>query len=114
MEKRELTQIQKNWILDTFFGSWTYNYSGARTIGEALIESGFCYVPGNKCIFECEVGNFIRTSIDNNCVGCLKYEFDFDYFMNSEYFKEAKTKYCDILYRDIEELKLEFKEIEGL
>lgn len=114
MEKRELTQIQKDWILNTFFESWTVRYPGAINIGRTLIESGICYVPGNECIFEGHVGNFIRTSIDNNCVGCLKYEFDLDYFMNSEYFKEAKTKYCDDLYQDIEEMNNNIKEISAL
>jgi len=114
MEKRELTQIQKDWILVTFFSSEAYKYSGVRNIGNALIESGICYVPGNECIFEGQIGNFIRTSIADNCVGCLKYEFDFDCFMNSQYFKECKTEYCDDLFKDIEELKLEFKEIAGL
>lgn len=105
MEKRELTQTQKDWILDTFFEPWSMKYPGVRNIGNALIESGVCYVPGDECIFEGHVGNFIRTSIDNNCVGCLKYEFDLDYFMNSEYFKEGKTKYCDSLYNDIDDMK---------
>ena len=114
MEKRELTQIQKDWILNTFFIPWEYEYPGVRNIANALIESGVCYVPGDECIFEGHVGNFIRTSIDNNCVGCLKYEFDLDYFMNSEYFKEAKTKYCDDLYQDIEEMNNNIKEISAL
>ena len=114
MEKRELTQIQKDWILDTFFEPWTIRYPGARNIGEKLIENGVCFVAGNECIFEYYVGNFIKTESNDISDGCLKYTRDLDYFMDSAYFKEVKTAYCDNLYNDISDMKKRFTEISVL
>lgn len=114
MEKRELTQIQKDWILDTFFGIWEYKYAGVRDIGNALIESGFCYVPGNECIFDGYIGNFISTSVDDNCIGGLKYEFNFNFFIDSEYFYENKVRYCELLSAKIDKLNNNIKEISAL
>lgn len=43
------------------------------------------------------IGNFIETKEVENSFGCLLYEFDLEYFLSSEWYKEISNRYISIL-----------------
>lgn len=86
---RQLTENQKMFML-TFFNVHPTNQHcpGWESIACNLLDHGTCIVAGSKCIWEGGIGNFITTSPISTAVGCIKYEFDVDNFISSEWFNE--------------------------
>lgn len=83
---KELTENQKTFLLNNFFKN--EQYAGWKNIATTLIEKGKCVVAGDRCIWLGGIGNFINTSNADGYFDCLLYEFNLDYFMTSEYYKE--------------------------
>lgn len=92
---RQLTQIQKEFLLDYFFKD--ERFAGWKNIATKLLEKGRCIVAGTDCIWNGGIGNFIKLSLAENTYGCLLYEFDLDNFLSSKFYKEISGEYIDIL-----------------
>lgn len=84
---KKLTDIQIDFLLDTFFEK--PGYPGWRNIAEALLRLGKCVIAGDKCIWQGGVGNFIRTSRADGLFDCLEYKFDLESFLSAEWIKET-------------------------
>ena len=95
IKNKKLTVNQKNFLLDKFFEN--NSYAGWRNIATKLIEDGQCIVQGSNCIWFGGIGNFIKTSTAKDAVDCLLYEFDLEYFMDSELYKRVHSNYIDVL-----------------
>jgi hypothetical protein len=100
-------QKQKDLILKFFERDInTDRYPGWKGIAENLINHGGCIVPGDKCIWQGGIGNFIKLSEPEiAAIGCLMYKFDAQYFLTSEMYKYAKE------YR-LQEIKASLKKHE--
>lgn len=101
----ELDNVSKEFLLQYFFNN--LQYAGWKNIATKLLETGECVVGGDNCIWIGGVGNFIKTSAaDEGYFGCLKYVFDFETFLTSEYYLEIRANYLIEVDKTIEELKL--------
>ena len=112
MEKTELTEFQKSFLLDYFFNN--ERYVGWRNIATTLLEKGKCVVAGDRYIWMGGVGNFIKTSEADGFYGCMLYEFDLNYFMTSEYYKEIHTNFLEDLSEKINLLQEKFNDVTKL
>lgn len=105
---RKLTDNQKEFILQFFKHG---EYAGSRFIAIKLIDTGQCIVAGTECIWRGGIGNFIKTSPAENTVECSLYEFDLEYFLRSEWFKEVQSEAVVRLGSELRMLKDEFEDI---
>lgn len=106
---RKLSECQKNFILEYFFKN--KEYAGWKNIATKLLDEGKCIVAGKSCIWIGGIGNFITTTEAEDCFGCLKYEFDLEYFLTSRYYLEISREYINELSTKISELEKEHDEI---
>ena len=83
---KTLTENQKQFVISFFEDN---RYAGWKNIATTLVETGKCIVPGEECIWQGGIGNFITTKETDLAVGCLEYNFDLDLFLSSAWFKEA-------------------------
>jgi hypothetical protein len=114
---KTLTTCQKQFLLDYFFKN--EKYAGWRNIATALLETGTCIVPacivpGDRCIWNGGIGNFIKTSDAPNAIDCLLYTFDLEYFLSFKWYKEINEAYVLELANKIEDLLKEHYEIKNL
>lgn len=59
MKKINLTENQKEFLLDNFFKLG--DYYGWKNIATKLLENGVCVVAGGECIWRGGIGNFITS-----------------------------------------------------
>lgn len=107
----ELTAEQKHFIKQLFKNE---DYAGWKNIAESLINKGFAIVAGTTCIWYGGIGNFIKTEEAPEYVDCLKYTFDVEEFISSEYFKDIRDNYLKIRIAERDLLNKEIYEIERL
>jgi hypothetical protein len=88
VEKYTLTDYQKEFILKHFFIN--EKYPGWKSIATALLEKGNCIVAGEKCIWIGGIGNFVKTKVHEEAIGCLLYTFNLNEFLSSKWYKEIK------------------------
>lgn len=79
--------FEDQFIFDTFFPLLD-KYPGSRQIASSLVEIGNCIVPGESCIWVGGIGNFIKIKSEKDFYGCVRYVFDKENFMKSEWYKE--------------------------
>jgi hypothetical protein len=106
---KKLTENQKTFLLEYFFKNETF--AGWKNIATVLIDTGNCIVAGTTCIWIGGIGNFIKTKNTDNAIGCLLYEFDLNYFISSEWFKENSKQYISILSDKKQKIEEEYKDI---
>lgn len=106
---RTLTENQKEFLMNYFFKH--ENYPGWINIVTKLLETGKCIVPGTHCIWKGGIGNFIKTKEAENAVGCLLYEFDLEYFLTSEWYKQIYDVYISDLKDKKTELELKHQDL---
>lgn len=106
---RKLSECYKKFILEYFFKN--EEYAGWKNIATTLIEEGKCIVDDKSCIWIGGIGNFIKTSNVGCFAGCLKYEFDLEYFLKSRYYLEISREYINELSTKISEIEKEHNEI---
>jgi len=90
---RKLNENHKEYLLKYFFDN--ERYEGWKSIATSLLETGECVVAGDRCIWLGGIGNFIKTENEEGFFGCVKYVFDLEYFLSSEYFKEITENYIN-------------------
>jgi hypothetical protein len=110
--KNNLTDNQIEFLLNYFFKN--EKYAGWKGIATTLIQYGECIVVGDECIWVGGIGNFIHTSTDKRAIGCLLYEFDLEYFLNSEWFKEIQNSYINNLSVKKREIEQQYEDIINL
>ena len=106
---KTLTENQKNFLLEYFFK--TENYAGWKNIATMLLDTGSCIVAGKKCIWHGGIGNFIKTKDAENVIDCLSYEFNLEYFLSSEWYKEVSNHYIIILSDNKRRIEAEYIDI---
>jgi hypothetical protein len=102
---KTLNETTKDFIIDHFFNNG--QFSGWRNIAEKLLTKGECVVAGEDCIWKGGIGNFIKVSNADEFIGCVKYSFDTDDFIKSEYFKGAHINCLDRKNAELVYLELE-------
>ena len=107
-----LTAYQKNFLLRSFFKN--EKYPGWCNIGTKLLETGQCIVARNECIWNGGIGNFIKTEVPKDFVGCTLYKFDLEYFLSSKWYMENRDNYLEVITNKIIILEAEYKEINNL
>lgn len=110
--KRKLTNGQKEFLLEYFFANGSY--CGWRNIAEKLLDNGSCVVAGKTCIWHGGIGNFIMTCKGDNLVDCLRYDFDLERFLKSNYYIDIHSQYVKIMGEKLQKLTNEFNEINNL
>ena len=105
----KLTVTQKNFLLECFFKNEAY--AGWRNIADKLLDSGFCTVAGNKCIWLGGVGNYIKVEEAEDLIGCCKYTFDLEDFLTSGWFKQVHSIYITELAQKKKKIEDEYNEI---
>lgn len=94
---RELTESQKNFILDNFFKH--EDYAGWKNIATALIENGTCVTPNTQSGFSIwrkkNIGTFIDVETADEFIDCVRYKFDLDKFLSSDWFKHVRKSYVN-------------------
>ena len=108
----ELTENQKNFLLETFFKDETY--ANWRGIATKLLVDGRCVVAGKECIWFGGIGNFIKTKTEDDYVDCLLYTFDLKNFLSSDYFQQCKIQYLTELGKKKREIELKYNELNSL
>ena len=109
---RTLTDYQKNFLLENFFKN--EKYAGWKNIATKLLETGKCIVAGKECIWNGGIGNFIKTEEAKDAVDCTLYEFDLEYFLTSDWYREIKIEYAYILASKKREVEQECEEIANI
>lgn len=104
-----MTEYQKNFLLDYFFKN--EEYAGWKNIALALLVDGQCVVAGGSCIWTGGIGNFIKTEEAEDFIGCVKYIFDLETFLTSEWFKEIHDGYTTTLAWEKANLDQKYAEI---
>lgn len=106
-------------ILLPFFNS--HQYAGWKGIATTLIDQGECVVAGDECIWIGGIGNFIKTETADSFIGCLKYNFNKEEFLKSEWAKEtishiigSKEKYKTQLAEKLASVDVELKELHNI
>ena len=92
---KKLNDNQIVFLLENFFRN--DKYPGWRNIGVKLLETGECIVPGDKCIWQGGIGNFIGTEPAEGTVGCLLYDFDLEFFLTSKWYAEIAKRQMEIM-----------------
>ena len=108
----KLTGYQRDFLLEYFFKN--EKYLGWKNIAIKLLENSNCIVPEKDCIWIGGIGNFIKTSEAKNAVDCLLYEFNLDYFLTSEWYKQISKQYIEILSERKEQIEQEYEDISNL
>lgn len=112
---KKITEYQKEFIMHNFFSNNMYgDFPGWKNIAASLLEKGTCIVAGEKCIWLGGIGNFIKVTETNLAIGCLMYEFDLEYFLSSEWYKEICNCYLQEISDKISKLTDNYKEILNL
>jgi hypothetical protein len=113
MEKKiKIITFNQRQFLLTFFTN--EEFAGYRNIAEKLLNTGQCIVAGKECIWKGGIGNFIKTSNAEEAVDCLLYEFDLEYFLSSEWYKERRLNILSMLSNEIKEVQTRFEDISEL
>lgn len=107
-----LNSIQEEIILDTFFIN--IDYPGWPNVAKKLLSKGTCVVAGASCIWLGGIGNFIDTKKEPDLVGCLRYTFDLDKFMETDYFKSGIQTITKSRKEEIDTLQKEMESINSL
>ena len=117
---RQLTEYQKKFILDTFFGPLCDNYAGALNIGEVLLTEGQCIVPNSgDYIFRyspLRQFNNVTKADTKKFIDCVEYTFDLEGFLNSYNLKNAVSRHYEKLesqYQIQKQMKTELFELLG-
>lgn len=106
---KTLTENQINFLLEYFFK--TEKFAGWKSIATKLLNTGNCIVAGKKPIWIGGIGNFIKTKEAENAIDCLLYEFDLEYFLSSEWYKEISIQYIAILASKKRQIETEYNDI---
>ena len=106
---KKLTEYQKDFLLEYFFKS--EKYPGWKSIATQLLETGNCIVAGTGCLWHGGIGNFINTNNSEGLIDCTLYEFDLEYFLSSEWFKEICNQYIAILSDKKRNILQEYEDI---
>ena len=109
--KNDLTKHQKEFLLSFFEND---KYVGWRNIATKLLENGSCIVAGNENIWYGGIGNFIKTEINENAIGCLTYSFDLEYFKTSMVYKSTLAEAIKLILKTKEDIELRYSEINNL
>lgn len=104
-----LTEYQTNFLLEYFFKN--EKYAGWKNIATKLIENGDCIVAGYEKIWTGGIGNFIKIGVAKNAINCSLYEFNLEYFLSSEWFKEISNQYIAILSDKKRNIEQEYEDI---
>lgn len=107
-----LTENQKTFLLNYFFKNETY--AGWKNIATKLLINGSCIVAGTDCIWKGGIGNFIQVNNTEEFVDCVKYKFDLEDFLSSEWFKEIHNSYITELAQHKREMEEKYNEITQL
>ena len=88
---KQLTEIQKNFLLDEFFRlegriSW-------RGIATQLLDTGYCIVASFSNLWNGGIGNFITVKPVENSYECWEYTFNLEIFLKSSLYKERVDDY---------------------
>jgi hypothetical protein len=106
---KQLTEYQINFLLEYFFKN--EKYPGWKNIATALINTGSCVVAGTGCLWKGGIGNFIKTNNHGGLIDCTLYEFDLEYFLSSEWYKEISNQYISILSDKKRRIEDEYEQI---
>jgi hypothetical protein len=109
---KQLSKIQKDFIIEKFFKN--EKFAGAKNVAEKLLEKGECIVAGEDCIWRGGIGNYIKTTKADNAFGCLKYTFNIELFLSSDWFKSYVENEKQNLHLVIKELEQKYAEISEL
>jgi hypothetical protein len=109
---KQLTKTQKDFLIEKFFKN--EKFAGAKNVAEKLLEKGECIVAGEECIWRGGIGNFIKTTKADDVFGCLKYSFNLEYFMTSEFFKNIVDREKKDLCLSIKAMEQKYAEISEL
>ncbi len=109
---KTLTENQINFLLEYFFKA--EEFASWKNIATKLLNTGSCIVAGKDCIWIGGIGNFIKTKNAENLIDCLLYEFDLEYFLSSEWYKEISNQYISILSDKKKQIEAEYTDICGL
>jgi hypothetical protein len=107
-----LRQQQKDFLLNHFFKN--DSYPGWKNIATCLLEEGKCIVPGENCIWNGGIGNFITISPTKLAVGCVLYTFDLKTLLTTDWFKDIYEQYVSSLLDRKKQIEIEYNEIYGL
>lgn len=110
IKMKTLTNYQKEFILKYFFEN--EKYAGWKNIGTTLLETGECVVAGTNCIWFGGIGNFIETELAEGFFNCLKYKFNLDYFLSSNWYKEISNEYLSTIIEKQSTNRKEYQELE--
>jgi len=99
----ELTEKQKYFLFEKFFQHNT-NYHGANVIAYTLLSTGKCIVASTDKVWVGGIGNFIKTELHPEGVGCYLYTFNIENFLNSLLFRDS-------LEHELKEQKIKEQEI---
>lgn len=69
---KPLINYQREFLLEYFFKN--ESCPGWRDIAIKLLNTGQCIVPGKDKLWQGGIGNFIKTSIEPDMIGCLLYK----------------------------------------
>ena len=109
---KQLTKIQKDFIVEMFFKN--EKFAVAKNVAEKLLEKGECIVAGEDCIWRGGIGNFIKTTKADDVFGCLKYSFNLEQFLSSDFFKLYAEKEKENLHLVIKASEQKYAEISEL
>jgi hypothetical protein len=103
----KLTDYQIDFIVETFF---TNHKEGARK----LVENGSLIIAGDDRLWIGGVGNFIATSRPSNMIGCMLYEFEYESFISSSFYREYVEKHISILQEQRTKIKTQINQLYDL
>lgn len=107
-----LTDNQIEFLLQYFFKNEAF--AGWKNIATKLLINGSCVVAGTDCIWKGGIGNFIQTDEAEEAIRCVKYSFDLDNFLDSEWFKEIHSEYVSELAKEIRRIEYKYHDIAKL
>lgn len=109
---KPLINYQREFLLEYFFKN--ESCPGWRDIAIKLLNTGQCIVPGKDKLWQGGIGNFIKTSIEPDMIGCLLYKFDLNIFLTSNWYKQIKEQYLFQLLEKKTRLEQEIIDITNL
>lgn len=115
---RELTEHQLDFLVKFFssdaHGPMSSRHSNWKEVAITLINKGKCVVAGKECIWVGYMGNHIKTTKNENFVGCLEYSFNLDEFLGGEFFRSEADYAIKGLVTSKKEIEQRIEEIKGL
>jgi len=99
MKKLEDSQIE--FIINHFFKH--DEYSGWHNIATALLDHGYCFVPGTKCVWQGGIGNFIKVEEFPELIDCVKYTFYLEEFLSSLWLNDVVYQHLYVLRKELVE-----------